>query len=74
MKRSRPVTQCAAADDDSVTGQDVFLAIERQIIAVLREHRVREQTRSRQPFVNRLRRLVGDRHVFFAGIARVLLR
>ena len=67
-----PVTQCAAADDNSVTGQDVLLAIEWKVIAVLREHRMRQQARPRQAFRNGLRRLRGDGHVFFADIARVL--
>ena len=70
--RRDPIAERAATKNQAVPRGDVFLPVQRRVIAVLGQHRLREQARTGQAFLDRLRRLRRERHVLFAMPAGVL--
>ncbi len=49
-----PVAERAAAEQDPVPREDVLLPVQRRVIAVLREHDLRQQSRSGEALLHRL--------------------
>lgn len=67
----RPSRTTAATNEDPAARQNIFLAKQRQIVAVFRKNSLSQQARSGKSFRDRLRRLHGDDNVFFARPAGV---